>query len=771
MSGSKEPLLKSTQQDWRNPRVWIIAAIILLTVLSIGSRFAWQALNRPEPIVIAFAGSMTGPLAPIGEEARVATQLYLDKVNGAGGIGGRMLQLQVFDDESKPALARANVPAILASRAVAVLGHSASVTSVEAGPGYKDGHIAAVAGNATTDELTRDNPYYFCALSPISTEAEFLAEYIHTIIMSRDSAFMRSPDIDLVTNGASYGHSFSAGFQRNKSGVEAKLFTFEPDYDPEASANMVANQLAQEPEPRIIILGLGTEAISPVLKAIRRHGIRSMMILGPGAAADSFAEQFVAEPEERDEPGFFTDNVFAIAPIILDNTGDLGQELAFQYVKTTGKRAGWFAAGMQNAARVLVEAIRRADIGNTKAMLEDNREKVRGALASTDNLAKSVPGINGALYFNAQREMPQAEQVGYFREDHLLSAPLQLLQVKDRDLVDIGKEIKQGHMVQIGEKFYWLQRVVYTGIDITHLDRIDAKEGTFNADFYLWMRYAEGDNLPSQIELTGFSGAFESDHPLQSSQEEGQDYRLWRVSGKFKANFDLHDYPFDTQTLLIRLQNRDHPREQIAYAIDTFGLQLDRRGKSSVDIQEAFRDLQQWHVTAVRPFVDFFSIESTLGKPALFGTSNRTEYGGFDTEIIVQRNAFAFMVKTLIPLFLLILVVFTTLFFPNTLAKERTTIPVTGILTSAVLLLSIHNQLPPLGYPVAIEYLFYVFFLLCLMAMLTGLLSEILRLRSESLRDKQIHRHVIHVDWFGRIAYVAIVAVTAAFYLSNMIRR
>ena len=57
------------------------------------------------------------------------------------------------------------------------------------------------------------------------------------------------------------------------------------------------------------------------------------------------------------------------------------------------------------------------------------------------------------------------------------------------------------------------------------------------------------------------------------------------------------------------------------------------------------------------------------------------------------------------------------------------------------------------------------------MAMLTGLLSEILRLRSESLRDKQIHRHVIHVDWFGRIAYVAIVAVTAAFYLSNMIRR
>ena len=41
------------------------------------------------------------------------------------------------------------------------------------------------------------------------------------------------------------------------------------------------------------------------------------------------------------------------------------------------------------------------------------------------------------------------------------------------------------------------------------------------------------------------------------------------------------------------------------------------------------------------------------------------------------------MVKTLVPLLLLVLIVFATLFFPLSLTKERTTIPVTGILTSA----------------------------------------------------------------------------------------
>jgi branched-chain amino acid transport system substrate-binding protein len=117
-------------------------------------------------------------------------------------------------------------------------------------------------------------------------------------------------------------------------------------------------------------------------------------------------------------------------------------------------------------------------------------------------------------------------------------------------------------------------------------------------------------------------------------------------------------------------------------------------------------------VADIRYFVDAFSISSTQGKTAFFDTDDRNEYGGFDTAIVVQRDNVAFMIKTLVPLFLLVLVVFATLFFPPSLSKERTTIPVTGILTSAVLLISIGNQLPSLGYTMALEYIFYVFFAL-----------------------------------------------------------
>ena len=285
--------------------------------------------------------------------------------------------------------------------------------------------------------------------------------------------------------------------------------------------------------------------------------------------------------------------------------------------------------------------------------------------------------------------------------------------------------MRAGHIVNIGDKFFWLQRVVYAGIDIAHLGGIDLKAGTFNVDFYLWLRYGGHDDLPSHIELPGLQrGSFDPARPAETGKQDDLNYRFWRVSGDIKAAFDLHDFPFDSQSLLVRFQNHEAPREQIAYVIDTSGLHLQRPDPGPVGARSAFRDLQLWQVTDIRYFVDAFSISSTQGKTAFFDTDDRNEYGGFDAAIVVQRDVVAFMVKTLVPLFLLVLVVFATLFFPTSLTKERTTIPVTGILTSAVLLISISNQLPSLGYTMALEYIFYVFFALCLAAMCAGFIAR-----------------------------------------------
>jgi len=54
-------------------------------------------------------------------------------------------------------------------------------------------------------------------------------------------------------------------------------------------------------------------------------------------------------------------------------------------------------------------------------------------------------------------------------------------------------ELAAGRMIRIRQTFYWLQQVVYTGIDINQISRVDTSKGTFSADFYLWFRYAGND--------------------------------------------------------------------------------------------------------------------------------------------------------------------------------------------------------------------------------------------------------------------------------------
>jgi hypothetical protein len=160
----------------------------------------------------------------------------------------------------------------------------------------------------------------------------------------------------------------------------------------------------------------------------------------------------------------------------------------------------------------------------------------------------------------------------------------------------------------------------------------------------------------------------------------------------------------------------------------------------------------------LRYFVDSLSSGSTLDKAALFDSELKTEYAGFDTVIVLRRSSAIFILKNLLPLFLLALVVFATLFFPETLHRERVTIPVTAILTSAVLLLAVDNQLGDVGYTVAVERIFYVFFALCLMAMLAGF-------GHERLRHAGRKRLCGVVDRTAQVVYVGTaLATTASFW-------
>src|SRR5262249_22089630 len=82
----------------RRPRIWRLAVLFTLTVLS-GLAVA-PAQAQKEPIKIGLLNSITGPLAVNGTEINEGIKLYWEDEMG-GQVAGRPVRLIVEDDEGK----------------------------------------------------------------------------------------------------------------------------------------------------------------------------------------------------------------------------------------------------------------------------------------------------------------------------------------------------------------------------------------------------------------------------------------------------------------------------------------------------------------------------------------------------------------------------------------------------------------------------------------------------------------------------------------------
>src|SRR3954464_5625486 len=626
--------------------------------------------HPPSPISIAIATSLTGLSGAAGAESLLATKLYVDEVNRMGGVNGHPIELVLFDDSSNPEVGRANVQTVAESPCVAALGHYLSTVALAAGPDYRAARIPALTGTASVDALTVDNPYYFRAQTPVSVQGRSTAEYLRSVF--------KTPVVYLLYSRDSFGQSFLQGFSEayDNDQLITRGFDVGPDA-PSDSVRAMVDAVAGGPEPGIIVIGTAVDSAPEVLKATRRRGIKAPVMALAGAGTQGFLRNLQTEPEEKEHPGFFSDNLYAATPVIFDGLGAAAQAFAAEYARVSGSAPGWVGARAYDTARLMIEALRRAGIRSRPETKEADRERIRAELARMDNPRTAITGLTGRLYFDANRNMPRPFRVGFFRRGRFITAPLQLVPVESLDVGDVKEDMEKGHIVSSGDRHYWLQRVAYTGIDINRVNRIDVKQGTFNIDFYLWMRFAGEDDAPTRVEFPALldKGAFNSMRPTQMGQEDGLNYRLYRISGDFKASFDLHDYPFDIQKLLLHFQNTEQRRELITYVIDRFGLRLTDEEASTVE-DDAYSGLQLWRFLQLNYYVNSLSSGSTLGKPSLFAASAKTEYAGFNAAVVLRRNFEIFILKTLLPLFLLVLVVFATL-FSETLFRERITLPVT----------------------------------------------------------------------------------------------
>lgn len=732
----------------------VLLLVFALLVVTSPVTSVWGS-SKP-PITLAATLTLSGPNAAQAMEERNGLQLSIDAVNRAGGIDGRRITLQIYDDRDDPATAVQVAHQVAASRALFVFGNYYSNVALAPGAVYKQAGLPAITTGVSNNLLTIGNPYYFRLRSTISTQASTIATYVRQILGTGQATIVHASD---TAYGVPQATTFAQTFNQAGGHIVRSLSLDTSPATLQEAASRVAAQVKQLPHPGIIFLAMLEAPMRVTVVALRRAGVTAPIITTDIAGSPEFATGFAGYPEEQRDPGYFTANLYTASPLIYDSAPDAAQTFATAYQAAYGTVPGWQGAMEYAAAQVVVAALQSAPIQDTPASVDRDRQAIHDALAAMDSPENGVYTINGLVYFPSNHNSIVPIRFGQYHQRRLISLPMQLAPIENPALVDLAAARRAGNTLRLGGQDYWKQRVVYAGLNINKISQVNVTSGTFSADFYFWLRYSGSDDATNIVFTNATSDVtFDPASSLNAETIDGLHYRLYHVTGDFKASYDYHDYPFDRQNLTISFQNTTLTRDHLTYVIDILGLRL--RADDTPDpavAAAAFGSLASWSYRSMRYTSDTFTSDSTFGKPALFVGLTETAYSGLQVTMTIQRNSRAFLVNHVLPLLLLFLIVYATLHCPPSLLKERLTIPVTALLAGAVLLTAINSALPDIGYAVAAAYAFYIFFLLCLIAIVTAVIDDLLI----GLKRVDI---ALRVDLVVRIIYIIIIIAMIFFY-------
>jgi branched-chain amino acid transport system substrate-binding protein len=715
----------------------LLLALGLATISAlVGVRDACAQVRQ---LKIAVAGSLTGFT---GAQVLDATRLAVDEVNATSR--GPRIAIEARDDHGNEDDARDIAGELVTGDALVVIGPTLTTTAIAAGLTYAEGGLVAIAPNAHGDAVT-DNETTFRSVVSTSEMGDALADYLRLVLGGMRAVVLYRD------NG--FGRPIARGFRRaaERLGIASAEHGFTTA--PELAA--LAAAAAEDPEKPAVILGMVNDDAATALIALRRRGHQGAVLAPDAIAQDSFIRMFAGKPEYERDHSFFTEGVYAVSPMIIDSANAETLAFADRFRARYGRDPSWVETQGYDAAHLAIAAVQAvAASPDASKDLTARRAAVAKYLASLDSPAKAIPGLTGPLWFTPDHGREQAVRVGRFHGEIFESAPVQLVPIPNPD----ATEIASGAVVNIGAgHFARRQRVVYTGIYLNEIPRVDIAQTRFTGDFYIWLRFARfagpGAADPADIEFPDLVRGT-SDGKVEAAQGELDDgtlYRLWRMRGDFKNDFDLHRYPADTQTLAIRFFNARAASDRVVYVQDrrstgtgavTFGVNVAGSGSGAAQAGEpprigadalevastvapdAFRNLTQWEPQRAGERRDNLVTASALGDPRLVGLERVRELSGFALLVDVRRRVVATLAKTLLPLGLMALIMFASLYFPPALVKEKVTVAITGALSGAVLLSSINSQLGSIGYIIAVEYGFYIFFALCLLCIVAVLAAE-----------------------------------------------
>lgn len=259
--------------------------------------------------------------------------------------------------------------------------------------------------------------------------------------------------------------------------------------------------------------------------------------------------------------------------------------------------------------------------------------------------------------------------------------------------------------------------VVYVGVYVLNVGTFDVSTGTYTVDFYLDL-LCNSTCDPSGFEF--MNGRATSETLLINSSNE----LFYRIQASLSTNIDLKDYPFDSHSLPIEMEDQ----------INTADTQVYQYNASDSGVDPAVT-LVGWQLTGANATV----------VNHYYAPYDQT-YSRFVYNINIQRIVLASMLKTFLPVVFIVLVgLLALLIEENNMLWTRISIITSALIAAVMFHLNIASSLPPVGYLTFADKFMIVTYISLVLSLLSSILMVMHSKSGEKKEAKRISQIALYV--------------------------
>ena len=484
-------------------------------------------------IHLALVAPLTGESSSCGNAYLNGVRMMIDEVNQQGGVNGKHIRLDIYDDSNQSQLATKRAKEIIQiQRAVGVIGHHYSSCSIAGGAVYKKHGLPAISPTSTNIDVTLNNPWYFRVTFHDNYQARFLANYAVKILQKKQFILIH----ETQAYGSYLADIFEQKIKRLRCNVHRKYAFNTQNKSLNEQLNNIVQSIRKDPkiedDTLIFIASHAPEGIQ-LIKMMRESRMNHLILLPDAFSGKSFVKQMTEFTLEKLNPGYYTNNVFVATPFMYDIANKSAQVFKQKYMEIYDDAPDWRAAFAYDAAKIMIHAIQKTQISGKIQDLKKERHAIRDFLLSMNKKDKGINGLTGVTWFDENGDAAKPLSIGKFYQQHLVPAFAQLKVINQSYSPKmITKKLTNQSIVLIDGQYMDLTNIIYTGIHINSIEEVDFSNQIHRLDFYLWFKY-RGNIDVSNIHFLNARNSVIPCNPIQKELWDGEYYEMYHVKGSF----------------------------------------------------------------------------------------------------------------------------------------------------------------------------------------------------------------------------------------------